>query len=71
MRQSDSAWTLNGGTWTLQYTLSPSSTLGCRGLTGTVNGGVATMFATTPLRGASRNVTLAHAGAEGVSNAPC
>lgn len=40
-------WTASGGTWTLQYTLSPGAGIGCRGLTGYVSGGVATLFATT------------------------
>ena len=26
-------WTLSGGTWTLQYTLNPSTSIGCRGIT--------------------------------------
>ncbi|MBL8861515.1 MAG: hypothetical protein JNK02_05835 [Planctomycetes bacterium] len=40
-------WTEAGGTWTLQYTLAPASNIGCRGLTGVVQGGVATLYATT------------------------
>lgn len=40
-------WTQNAGTWTLQYTLSPNLTTGARGLTGIVDGGIATLFATT------------------------
>jgi hypothetical protein len=41
-------WTLAAGSWTLQYTLAPSPTVGCRGLSGFVDGaGVATLFATT------------------------
>ncbi|MBL8726346.1 MAG: hypothetical protein JNK49_20045 [Planctomycetes bacterium] len=39
-------WTESGGTWTLQYTLSTGATFGARGLSGIVNGGVATLYAT-------------------------
>ncbi|MBX3463908.1 MAG: hypothetical protein KF830_12120 [Planctomycetes bacterium] len=38
-------FTESNGTWTLQYTMAPGN--GCRGLTGFVNGSVATLFATT------------------------
>jgi hypothetical protein len=40
-------WTLSAGTWVRQYTLSPGAAIGCRGLTGSVTAGVATLFATT------------------------
>ena len=43
-------WTLSGGTWSLQYTLlnNGTTTTGCRGLAGTVDGsGNAMLFATT------------------------
>jgi len=40
-------WTRSGGMWTLAYTLAPAANIGCRGLTGTVSGGVATLYATT------------------------
>jgi hypothetical protein len=40
-------WTRSGGTWTLQYVLALSPTTGCRGLTGVVQNGVATLYATT------------------------
>lgn len=40
-------WTAVGGTWALQYTLSPGSGVGCRGLSGFVSQGTATLFATT------------------------
>ncbi len=40
-------WTFSAGTWTLQYTLNPAASTGCRGLTGSVSGGVATLYATT------------------------
>jgi hypothetical protein len=48
--------------WTLQYTLT-FGTLGCRGLTGVVNGGVATLYATTT---ASDIVTVTDTGAASV-----
>jgi hypothetical protein len=40
-------WTESGGTWTLQYTLAPGTGVGCRGLTGAVAGGIASLWATT------------------------
>lgn len=40
-------WTETGGLWSLQYTFSLSATVGARGLTGVVENGVATLFATT------------------------
>ncbi|MFN6193842.1 MAG: hypothetical protein ACK5BN_08480 [Planctomycetota bacterium] len=40
-------WALAGGTWTLAYTLSPGTNVGCRGLSGTVDNGVVTLYATT------------------------
>jgi len=40
-------WTLSGGTWALQYNLNPGTTVGCRGLSGVVAGGVTTLYATT------------------------
>lgn len=40
-------WSLVGGAWTLQYTLVPPTTLGCRGLTGWTQNGVTTLWATT------------------------
>jgi hypothetical protein len=40
-------WSLSGGTWTLAYTLSPASGVGCRGLSGAVDNGVVTLYATT------------------------
>ncbi len=57
-------WTLNGGTWTLQYTLAPNATTGCRGLSGYVENGVATLFATTAIAAASPTtvVTVADSG---------
>lgn len=40
-------WLLIAGTWTYQYTLSTLATVGCRGLSGEVVGGIATLYATT------------------------
>lgn len=40
-------WVLNLGTWSLAYVLSPGTGVGCRGLSGFVQSGVATLFATT------------------------
>jgi hypothetical protein len=54
-------WTESGGTWTLQYTLA--GTTGCRGLTGYVTGGVATLFATTTQTSANTIVTVTDTGA--------
>lgn len=56
-------WTLNAGTWTLQYTLAVTATSGCRGLSGYMNGGVATLFATTTQSNANLLVTVTDAGA--------
>ncbi|MFY9344307.1 MAG: hypothetical protein WAT39_17580 [Planctomycetota bacterium] len=40
-------WTQAAGTWTLQYTMNPALNIGCRGLSGCLENGVATLFATT------------------------
>jgi len=40
-------WTETGGLWSFQYTFSLSATVGARGLTGVVENGIATLFATT------------------------
>jgi hypothetical protein len=40
-------WVESGGTWLLAYTLNPGLAVGCRGLTGTVTAGIATLYATT------------------------
>lgn len=40
-------WVFAAGTWTLAYTLAPSATTGCRGISGSVDNGVATLLATT------------------------
>jgi hypothetical protein len=55
-------WTLSGGTWARQYTLSPGVGLGCRGLTGTVSGGVATLYATTTESSSNRIVSVTDTG---------
>jgi hypothetical protein len=55
-------WSLSGGTWTLQYTLSPAPNLGCRGLTGLVSGGTTTLFATTALAANNQIVTVTDTG---------
>ncbi len=57
-------WTESGGTWSLQYILSPGS--GCRGLNGTVNGGVATLYATTSVASPNTLVTVTDTGATSV-----
>ncbi|MFO1054912.1 MAG: hypothetical protein U1F36_22050 [Planctomycetota bacterium] len=61
-------WLLISGTWTLQYTLQPAGasgtgTVGCRGLTGEVVGGVATLYATTTETSANRVVKVTDTGA--------
>lgn len=53
-------WTLSGGSWTLQYLLADAANIGCRGVSGFVEGGVATLFATTT---DSRLVTVTDTGA--------
>ena len=40
-------WTFSGTTWTLQYTLRPSTTTACRGLVGELVAGNVVLFATT------------------------
>ena len=54
-------WTFNAGTWTLQYTLTPSG--GCRGLSGYVSSGIATLFATTTQLSANTIVSVTDTGA--------
>ncbi|MDZ4773347.1 MAG: hypothetical protein SGI72_09470 [Planctomycetota bacterium] len=55
-------WTLAAGTWTLQYTLATSATVGCRGLTGNVVAGVAKLFATTTTTPLNDLVTVTDTG---------
>jgi len=59
-------WTESGGTWTRQYTLSPLPSTGCRGLSGTVVGGVATLFATTTESSVNYLVSVTDTGAGSV-----
>ena len=40
-------WTFNGSIWSLGYTMAPNATTGCRGLSGYVDNGIVTLFATT------------------------
>ena len=61
-------WTQSGGTWTLQYTLNPATNVGCRGLTGIVSGGVATLFATTTQTSANQIVSVVDSGAGSIFN---
>jgi hypothetical protein len=56
-------WTLSGGTWTLQYTLNPSTNIGCRALSGVVNGGIATLYATTAESAGDHVVSVTDTGA--------
>lgn len=56
-------WTESAGTWSLAYTLAPAGTQGCRGLTGVVNAGVATLYATTTATNANLIVTVTDTGA--------
>ena len=55
-------WTLSAGTWTLQYTLAVTATSGCRGLSGYVDGGVTTLFATTTQTNANLLVSVTDSG---------
>jgi hypothetical protein len=55
-------WTAVSGIWSMQYVLAPA-TGGCRGLTGVVNGGVATLWATTTTSSANDIVTVTDTGA--------
>lgn len=58
-------WTLNAGTWTLQYTLlnTGAATTAVRGLTGTVVGGNAVLFATTNQSNANNLIAVTDTGA--------
>ncbi len=56
-------WTESGGLWTLQYTLNPATGQGCRGLTGVVNAGVTTLYATTSLASLNTLVSVTDTGA--------
>lgn len=50
------------GTWTLQYQLAQSSSLGCRGLTGIVNQGVVTLYATNTLTSTNELLSVTDLG---------
>lgn len=56
-------WILSGGTATLAYTLAVTLTSGCRGLSGYVENGVATLFATTTQASGNSLVTVVDTGA--------
>lgn len=56
-------WTETGGLWTLQYTLQPLPSQGCRGLTGIVVGGVATLYASTTESSLNNIVSVTDTGA--------
>lgn len=62
-------WTLDpvSGTWSLAYTLNPPQVgglnVGCRGLTGTVRGGIATLYATTTSTTMNQIVSVTDTGA--------
>lgn len=54
-------WTYTGAIWVLQYALTPPTTSGCRGLTGVVHNGIATLYATAA--GGNQVVTVTDTGA--------
>ena len=54
-------WTLSGGTWTHQYTFN-NGTNGCRGVTGFVNAGVTTLYATTSAFTLNEVITVTDTG---------
>ncbi|MBI5850489.1 MAG: hypothetical protein HZB39_05545 [Planctomycetes bacterium] len=56
-------WVFVAGTWVLQYTLTPATNVGCRGLTGSVVAGVATLYATTTQGAANQLVSVTDTGA--------
>jgi len=56
-------WTESAGTWTLQYTLQPATNVGARGLTGLVQSGVATLYATTSVSSLNSVVSVTDTGA--------
>lgn len=55
-------WLFNGTTWSLAYTLNAGLGAGVRGLIGTVESGVATLYATTTESNANRLVTVTDTG---------
>jgi hypothetical protein len=58
-------WTLSSGVWSLQYTLlnTGAATTGVRGLTGTIVGGNAVLFATTTQSNANNLISVTDTGA--------
>jgi hypothetical protein len=56
-------WTQSEGVWSLAYTLSTNLTGGLRGLTGSVDGGSVTLYATTTQTSANRIVSVIDTGA--------
>jgi hypothetical protein len=58
-------WTFDAGagSWSLQYTLAPSANVGCRGLSGVVNAGTTTLFATTAQTSGNQLVQTTDLGA--------
>ncbi len=59
-------WTQAGGVWTLQYTLALSATSGCRGLTGFVQNGQATLWATANTGSLTEIVSVVDTGPSSV-----
>lgn len=55
-------WTQAGGVWTLQYTLALAANSGCRGVSGFVQGGVTTLWATANTGNLTQIVTGIDAG---------
>jgi hypothetical protein len=55
-------YTLVNGVWTLQYLLAQSTALGCRGLTGVVNQGVVTLYATNTLTSTNNLLSVTDLG---------
>lgn len=51
-------WDNISGTWTIQYTVGLSATVGCRGLTGVVNAGTVRLYATTHQTSLNQIVTM-------------
>lgn len=56
-------WVFGGASWSLAYTLGTGGTVGARGLTGAVVGGVATLYAITAEGTANRLISITDTGA--------
>lgn len=56
-------WTVSSGVWSMQYVLSPATGVGCRGISGLVNAGVVTLYATTTQSVGNEIVTVTDTGA--------